>query len=87
MPIDPKGREAPGYDRHVFICGHVVMNVPKAQHGHPVEIEAALSCSRASKLLPEKKDYPTSESRSQDVWTFVKMGLHAWSIQKEHGIG
>lgn len=22
MPIDPKGREAPGYDRHVFICGH-----------------------------------------------------------------
>ena len=22
MPKDPKGREAPGYDRHVFICGH-----------------------------------------------------------------
>ena len=22
VPIDPKGREAPGYDRHVFICGH-----------------------------------------------------------------
>lgn len=22
MPIDPKGREAPGYERHVFICGH-----------------------------------------------------------------
>ncbi|CAI8369612.1 MAG: Ferredoxin, 2Fe-2S [Candidatus Poseidoniaceae archaeon] len=22
MPQDPKGREAPGYDRHVFICGH-----------------------------------------------------------------
>ena len=22
MPQDPKGREAPGYDRHMFICGH-----------------------------------------------------------------
>ena len=22
MPNDPKGREKPGYDRHVFICGH-----------------------------------------------------------------
>ena len=22
MAQDPKGREAPGYDRHVFICGH-----------------------------------------------------------------
>ena len=22
MPSDPKGRETPGYDRHVFICGH-----------------------------------------------------------------
>lgn len=22
MPIDPKGRERPGYERHVFICGH-----------------------------------------------------------------
>lgn len=22
MPVDPKGRETPGYDRHVFICGH-----------------------------------------------------------------
>jgi len=22
MPTDPKGREAPGYGRHVFICGH-----------------------------------------------------------------
>ena len=22
MAIDPKGRKAPGYDRHMFICGH-----------------------------------------------------------------
>ena len=22
MPTDPKGREQPGYVRHVFICGH-----------------------------------------------------------------
>jgi len=22
MPSDPKGREAPGYEQHVFICGH-----------------------------------------------------------------
>lgn len=22
MPSDPKGRDAPGYQRHVFICGH-----------------------------------------------------------------
>jgi (2Fe-2S) ferredoxin len=22
MPVDPKGRKAPGYGRHVFICGH-----------------------------------------------------------------
>ena len=22
MPSDPKGRDAPGYLRHVFICGH-----------------------------------------------------------------
>ena len=22
MPVDPKGRDAPGYERHVFICGH-----------------------------------------------------------------
>ena len=22
VPKDPKGRGAPGYDRHVFICGH-----------------------------------------------------------------
>ena len=22
LPIDPKGRKTPGYDRHVFICGH-----------------------------------------------------------------
>ncbi len=22
MPSDPKGRDAPGYHRHVFICGH-----------------------------------------------------------------
>lgn len=22
MPIDPKGRTEPGYERHVFICGH-----------------------------------------------------------------
>ena len=22
MPIDAKGRERPGYERHVFICGH-----------------------------------------------------------------
>ena len=22
MPKDAKGREAPGYERHVFICGH-----------------------------------------------------------------
>lgn len=22
MAIDPKGREDPGYDRHMFICGH-----------------------------------------------------------------
>ena len=22
MPSDPKGRGAPGYQRHVFICGH-----------------------------------------------------------------
>ena len=22
MPIDPKGRDVPGYGRHVFICGH-----------------------------------------------------------------
>ena len=22
VPKDPKGREAPGYDQHVFICGH-----------------------------------------------------------------
>tara|TARA_B100001142_G_scaffold329369_1_gene392450 strand:- start:3013 stop:3363 length:351 start_codon:yes stop_codon:yes gene_type:complete len=22
MPTDPKGRTAPGYERHVFVCGH-----------------------------------------------------------------
>ena len=22
MPSNPKGREAPGYEQHVFICGH-----------------------------------------------------------------
>ena len=22
MPVDPKGRDVPGYKRHVFICGH-----------------------------------------------------------------
>ena len=22
MAIDPKGRTKPGYDRHMFICGH-----------------------------------------------------------------
>ena len=22
MALDPKGREDPGYDRHMFICGH-----------------------------------------------------------------
>ena len=22
MAIDPKGRKSPGYDRHMFICGH-----------------------------------------------------------------
>ncbi len=22
MPTDPKGRSTPGYDRHVFVCGH-----------------------------------------------------------------
>ena len=22
MPTDPKGRDVPGYGRHVFICGH-----------------------------------------------------------------
>jgi hypothetical protein len=64
----------------------VVMNAQKAQHGHRVETEAALSCSPASKLPPEKKDYPTSEFRSQVVWTSVKMELHVWFIQTVRGI-
>jgi hypothetical protein len=70
----------------IGMCSFVVMSVLKAQHGHRVETEVALNCSPASKSPPEKKDYPTSEFRSQDVWISVKMELHVLFIQMAPGI-
>ena len=83
MPIDPKGRERPGYERHVFICGH---ERPEGASRPSCKKRGSLELLSVVKSEGREQGCKTFESKNLVALISVKMELLVSFILKEHGI-
>ena len=83
MPKDAKGRLKPGYEQHVFVCGH-----ERGQDATRESCQHKNSLQLMKKLKHMAKDEGLKSIRvqNQDAWTFVKMDQVAWFILKANGL-